>query len=145
MKARKFAALAAVAAASLALSGCSITITETTPGTGGASEEEAPALTEEEIVADTNTKIYDFCVLEAVGSLDLLSLMEDEAATAIADGIETSINNQEATAEEAELCTQAWLDTLAEAGLTYDPATGEVSGAITNIPEAGPADEFSTE
>lgn len=145
MKARRLGATGAMIATCITLAGCSITITETSDGTGGASAEEIPALTEEEIVADTNTKIYDFCVLEAVGSLDLLSLMEDDAATAIADGIETSINNQEATAEAAELCTQAWVDTLAAAGLTYDPTTGQVSGAITNIPEAGPADEFATE
>ncbi|MFM1917300.1 MAG: hypothetical protein RJB01_815 [Actinomycetota bacterium] len=141
----KFIATGAVLVMALVLTGCSITITATDPDGASANAETAAPLTEEEVVADTNTKIYDFCVLEAVGSLDLLSLMEDETAVAIADGIETSINNQEATAEEADLCTQAWVDTLAEAGLTYDPATGEVSGAITNIPEAGPADDLNLE
>lgn len=113
-------------AATSMLSACSVTVTENQPSAEPSSASAAPT--------DFASDYYDFCALEARGSLDFLSMLGPDAADAIAEGIAQSIEQQGVTGQDADACTKGWIDALAEAGVTYDPATGTMTGEFTATP-----------
>lgn len=127
--------------AGFALSACSVSITANEES--GLEEETAasasavptPDASEQ---AAIDEEIYGFCVLEAKGSVELFSILGDAASDAITDGIAQSIEQQGMNEVQAASCTKAWIETMAENGITYvDPGTGAASGAAS--PAASPA------
>lgn len=115
----------------LALSGCSISITANEVPVDP-SAEASPNASE---IAEISSGFADFCRLEAMGTLDLLSMGGDFAAEMVQDGIQQSIDQQIMVGDDAEACTQAWVDTLAENGFTYDPDAGTLTGELTTPAE----------
>ena len=65
-----------------------------------------------------------------VGELDDWEDLRD-AGSAIKDGIDQSIAQQQLTGADVDACIKGWTDTLALNGLTYDPATQTVTGELT--------------
>lgn len=107
------------------LTACSITITSTSEPTTAASASAPGASTSEATPEPSQSAIidqalYDFCVEEATGSLDFISMLGEDANDAIAEGIAQSIAGQQMVGAQAEACKQAWIETLATAGVTYD-------------------------
>lgn len=141
---RRTALALLLASGAVALSGCSISVTANegptdevmaSDGTDvAASEEPAPDASEQ---VEIDQEIYDFCALEATGSLDFIALLGDDADIAITDGIQQSIDQQELTGAQAESCTQAWIQTLADNGVTY--TGGPAAGSAEPSPAASPA------
>ena len=125
-----------VLATTALMTGCSITITSNEPTEAASGMAEASAAP-----SDFRSEFYDFCALEARGSMDFISILGPDAADAIAEGIAQSIELQALTGDDAQACTDGWVDTLALAGITYDPATGTMTGEFTALPslEASPA------
>jgi uncharacterized protein (DUF305 family) len=127
--------------AAIALSACSVSITSNDTASAEASAEASAAATPDASEAAViDQEIYNFCVNDAQGSMDFLSVLGDQATQAIDDGIAQSIEQQQMTPAQAESCTKAWVDTLAENGITYVPGgAGSAAASPAASPGASPA------
>jgi hypothetical protein len=128
----------ALSICTLALSACSVSVTsnETPEGEASASVEASASPNASEAAA-IDADIYNFCRLEAEGSLDFILILGDQASDGIADGISQSISQQELTGIQAESCKAAWIETLAANGIEYvDP---EGAAPASSAPAASPS------
>lgn len=127
---RRPALALALATTGVMLAACSVSIT--------ANEDPAPEATAEATIAasEASNEYYAFCVEEAKGGFDLIAAMGDAAGEMIKDGIQQSIEQQGLVGADQDACVKAWVETLAASGMTYDPATGAVSGTLTLTPDA---------
>ena len=122
--------LASGVIASVSLTGCSISVSanDALDTSASASAAASPNASEAAVISD---EIFSFCSLEARGSIDFISLLGADAGSAIKDGIDQSIAQQQLTGADVDACIKGWTDTLALNGLTYDPATQTVTGELT--------------
>jgi hypothetical protein len=130
----------ALSICTLALSACSVSVTSNdnpeveASASVEASAEASPNASE---AAAIDADIYNFCRLEAEGSLDFILILGDQASDGISDGISQSISQQELTGIQAESCKAAWIETLAANGIEYvDPDGGAPASAA---PAASPS------
>lgn len=92
----------------------------------------ADPVSEASQAAIIDEEYYSFCKLEAQNNVELVAEMGDMANEMISDGISESIAGQALEGAQAEACKEAWIETMAENGITYvDPGTAS--------PEASPA------
>lgn len=134
----------AMSICTLALGACSVTVTSNDSVDAQATaspEASAQASPDASEAAAIDADIYNFCRLEAEGSLDFILILGDQANDGITDGIAESISQQELTGLQAESCKKAWIETLAASSITYvDPESGEsASTAPAASPAASPA------
>ncbi len=125
---RRMLLVPVIFAGALSLAACSVSISGNEPVV----EASTAASTSASDAAVMNSDFIEFCNLEAKGSLDLIgTLGNDSGASLVADGIAQSIAQQNMTGADADACAQAWIDTLAKNGLTYDPQAKTLTGELT--------------
>lgn len=125
---RSIAAAAVLVAGALALTACSVSVTANDAPQPESTASATPNASEAAVISD---EVFSFCSLEARGSIDFISLLGEDAAAAIKDGIAQSIAQQELTGPDVDRCVKGWVDTLALNGLSYDSATETVTGTLT--------------